>query len=147
MVAEIVSEGSGLIVSVEEIKDPKSGQLLHQIGRLKRDSSAGLQRFDFSAPEEFLQVAIISIPPVAEFRPHVHLERQRQFDNLRAQESWVVISGEVEVHYYSESGIPLATRSLGPGDVSISYRGGHGYTTKDLKSGPYEGQAVDKRFI
>lgn len=140
--------------SIEEIRDPLSGELLHQVIRIDDSPGAGLERVDFSNASEFLQGAVISIPSMHEFRPHIHLERSREFTNLRAQESWVVIRGSVEVHFYSENGEKLTSRTLGPGDASITFRGGHGYGTYDsgalvyeYKSGPYEGQEVDKLFI
>jgi hypothetical protein len=139
-----------------KVLDPDSGLLLHEVifpARHNEDSQE-LLREDFSDPGEFLQGAIIDIPSNHTFQAHVHLERERQFQNLRAQESWVVISGRVEVDYYSETGKFLTTLSLGPGDISISFRGGHGYRTLssnarvyEFKSGPYEGQAIDKVFI
>jgi hypothetical protein len=140
----------------QQIHDPDTGLLLHECLRLTKDNLAkgALQRLDVSEPNEFLQGAMMAIPPNHKFRPHKHLERQRSFSNLRAQECWVVISGKVEVDYYSESGIFLQTARLEAGDLSISYRGGHGYRTLEadaivyeFKSGPYEGQEIDKIFL
>lgn len=139
-----------------QIFDPETGFLLHEFFLLDQGNleSQELERVDFSEPHEFLQGAIIRIPPRHTFRAHKHLERKRSFSNLRAQESWIVIAGAVEVDYYSESGVFLQTASLGVGDLSISYRGGHGYRTLEsrtivyeFKSGPYEGQAIDKVFL
>ena len=139
---------------IEEIRDPESNSILHKVLRLEESANKELERVDFSDPAEFLQGALISIPTDHEFRAHIHIERSRDFSNLRAQESWVVIKGSVEVDYYTEDGKFLTNKLLGPGDVSISFRGGHGYRTLtnpalvyEFKSGPYEGQALDKRFI
>ena len=138
------------------IFDPETGSLLHEFFHLDLSNfeSKLLLRLDFSEPQEFLQGAMIRIPPSHSFRAHKHLERERAFSNLRAQESWVVISGAVEVDYYSESGVLLETATLGAGDLSITYRGGHGYRTLEagalvyeFKSGPYEGQEIDKTFL
>ena len=139
-----------------EIFDPDSGQLLHMA--IKREEEGqqplALSRFDVSAEEEFLQLAVIEIPPNHNFRPHIHLERRRVIKNLRAQETWIVLEGFVAVHYYSEGGQFLNTFELGPGDITISFRGGHGYsalskkaTVVEVKNGPYEGQEIDKRFL
>ena len=139
-----------------QILDPDSGILLHEFFLLDQSNFAtqDLERVDLSQPHEFLQGAMIRIPPEHTFRAHRHLERERAFSNLRAQETWIVIAGAVEVDYYSEAGVFLQTASLGAGDVSISYRGGHGYRTLEsrtlvyeFKSGPYEGQAIDKVFL
>jgi len=141
----------------QQIHDPDTGDLLHELFRPNLDhisETHGLERIDFSDPGEFLQGAMIQIPSNHKFRPHKHLERERSFLNLRAQESWVVVSGEVEVDYFSEAGVFLQTESLGAGDLSITYRGGHGYRTLskgafvyEFKSGPYEGQEIDKTFL
>jgi hypothetical protein len=143
-------------VQRNQVLDPETGLLLHEFFILDHSDagSVELERVDLSAPSEFLQGAVINIPPHHTFRAHKHLERERAFSNLRAQESWVVIAGAVEVDYYSESGVLLQSACLGAGDASISYRGGHGYRTLDrrtlvyeFKSGPYEGQSIDKAFF
>lgn len=140
----------------KQILDPDSGVLLHEILRpTKRGSQIlELNRIDFSDAKEFLQGAIIEMPANHSFRAHVHLERERSFPNLRAQESWVVIMGQVEVDYFTDSGDFITTEVLGSGDITISFRGGHGYRTLtsdalvyEFKSGPYEGVQVDKSFI
>jgi mannose-6-phosphate isomerase-like protein (cupin superfamily) len=141
---------------VHEILDPNSGELLHAIVRPRssKGENPQLRRIDFSDPKEFLQGAHIDIPANYSFQPHIHNERAREFSNLRAQETWVVMSGAVEVDYFSESGELIHSATLLSGDVSITFRGGHGYRTRqtsarvfEFKSGPYEGQEIDKRFI
>jgi len=142
--------------SRQRILDLSSGELLHEVLRpVARDSPfEELKRIDLSEPQEFLQAAIIEIPANHSFRSHVHLERKRSFDNLRAQEAWVVLKGQVEVDYYTDSGAFICTETLHAGEISISFRGGHGYRTLasdasvyEFKSGPYEGQEIDKIFI
>lgn len=141
-------------LAIEEIRDPESNSLLHKVLRLEESANEGLERVDFSDPTEFLQGAMISIPPKHEFRAHIHIERSRDFSNLRAQESWVVVRGMVQVDYYSDGGVFLVSKTLESGDASITFRGGHGYRTGiggalvyEFKSGPYEGQTLDKRFL
>jgi hypothetical protein len=140
----------------QQILDPDSGLLLHEVIRPSAvtEPVLKLNRVDFSEPKEFLQGALIEIPANHSFRPHVHLERERSFSNLRAQESWVVIRGKVSVDYYSDNGVLLITENLRAGDVTITFRGGHGYRTLtsdaivyEFKSGPYEGLEIDKVFI
>jgi len=140
----------------QQILDPETGDLLHEIIRPLSINSrvSSLHREDFSNPSEFLQGALIEIPAGHSFAPHVHLERERSFSNLRAQETWIVMSGQVEVTYFTDGGVFISKETLNPGDVSISFRGGHGYKTLsgdarvyEFKSGPYEGQEIDKAFI
>ena len=71
-----------------------------------------------------------------------------------AQESWVVIKGLVEVTFYDIDDTILDKVILNPGDVSITYRGGHNYKilsddtlVYEFKTGPYLGQQYDKVFI
>lgn len=139
-----------------QLLDPDTGELLHEIIRplSLKSGVANLQREDFSDPSEFLQGALIEIPSGHVFAAHVHLERERTFTNLRAQETWIVMHGQVEVTYFTDKGIFIAEESLRAGDVSITFRGGHGYRTLssdarvyEFKSGPYEGQEIDKAFI
>ncbi len=131
------------------------GVLCHEVirGGFWSRLDAG-SRLDLSRPEEFLQVAFISCLPEQFFRPHVHLERSRQISNLRAQEMWMVLSGEVGVQYFDDNGNLLQTVVLDGFDLSISFRGGHSYKVSkagaqviEIKSGPYEGQKIDKKFI
>ena len=140
----------------QQILDPETGELLHEIIRpLSMTSSVStLHREDFSDPSEFLQGALIEIPAGHSFAPHVHLERERSFSNLRAQETWIVMLGQVEVTYFTDKGVRVSTAILNAGEVSITFRGGHGYRTLssdarvyEFKSGPYEGQEIDKSFI
>lgn len=135
--------------------DPISGSLLHEVIRPSQNVPfQEVRRVDFSETKEFLQGAIIEIPKNHSFRPHVHKERARSFSNLRAQEAWVVLRGQVEVDYFTDSGEFILTETLGAGDITISFLGGHGYRTLtsdalvyEFKSGPYEGQEVDKFFV
>lgn len=138
-----------------DILDPISNRLLHRIIRDTGGISASqLTRINYSEDSEFLQVALIAIPSGTDFRAHEHLERTRTFSNLRAQESWVILSGKVEVTYFSESGDSLGSYLLRKGDCSITFRGGHSYRSLDenaivfeFKNGPYEGLEIDKRFL
>lgn len=140
----------------KKILDPDSGILLHEVIRKpRRDAPVEVvNRVDFSDPQEFLQGAIIEIPASHSFRAHVHLERNRAVANFRAQECWVVLGGQVEVDYFTDSGDFITTEKLDAGDITISFRGGHGYRTittdalvYEFKSGPYEGQQLDKIFL
>lgn len=138
----------------EIIACPKTGKTLHQIYRVETLAEQMPERVDLGTESNFLQVAAMRILKPKHFRAHTHLERKRSFSNLRAQESWVVIRGEVEVHYFDESDELISIRKLKAGDLSITFFGGHGYEIKtidtliyEFKSGPYEGQQIDKRFL
>ena len=71
-----------------------------------------------------------------------------------AQESWVVISGEVKCHFFDTDGKHLCDEVLLTGDASFTLEGGHTYTSLtdntfvyEYKTGPYEGQKLDKVFL
>ena len=86
------------------------------------------------------------------FKPHKHIYLTKE--TTITQESWVVITGRVKVTYYDLDDTILAEEILGPGDLTITLRGGHNYTSLEegttvyeFKTGPYFGQAEDKVFI
>jgi len=92
------------------------------------------------------------MPEGKTFRPHAHIKQVRTTDI--AQESWVVIRGEVEAILYDLDDAVLEKVVLEPGDCSITFGGGHTYTALregtqvyEFKTGPYQGQKLDKRFI
>ena len=145
-------------MNIMEIVHPSTGEVLHRIVKGSTSNFPGgnsaVMRTDFSDERNFLQAALIQIPPEHSFRAHRHLERSRTFSNLKAQESWVVLRGEVYVSFFTNDGEFLAEEKLEAGDLSITFSGGHSYRTDDMeslvyefKSGPYEGQAVDKVFL
>lgn len=138
----------------ELIHSEVDGSLLHVVYRLEDLSSQMDKRINFGEECDFLQVAAIRSPAKTEYAPHAHLTRSRKLDNLKAQESWVVVSGSVEVQYYDIDDRFIASRQLNRGDLTITFNGGHGYKilgeetlVYEFKSGPYEGVEIDKRFI
>ena len=75
-------------------------------------------------------------------------------DKVIAQESWVVIKGKVKCIFYDINHEILCTPILEAGDCSITLEGGHTYeileddtVVYEYKTGPYEGQELDKTFI
>jgi len=88
------------------------------------------------------------------FRAHQHIWKPTPVDQIIAQESWVVISGRVQVMFYDTDGALLETVVLNPGDASMTFQGGHNYlilkddtVVYEYKTGPYQGQALDKVFL
>jgi hypothetical protein len=87
------------------------------------------------------------------FKPHKHIWKERT-RNVIAQESWIVIQGSVKCIFYDIDDQILATPILYPGDASFTLEGGHNYEilendtlVYEYKTGPYEGQQLDKQFI
>ena len=80
--------------------------------------------------------------------------RKNRTRDVIAQESWVVIQGKVICTFYDIDNTIIATPTLNSGDSSFTLEGGHTYTiledntlVYEYKTGPYEGQALDKEFI
>jgi len=134
---------------MEEIISKDGKTLLHKIFR-KEDFRKG--RIDISPEQEYLQLSSLKMEEGKTFRPHKHIVYEK-ITNI-AQESWVVIQGKVEAILYDLDDSIARTVVLEPGDVSITFRGGHNYKSLEedslvyeYKTGPYLGQKFDKVFI
>ena len=121
--------------------------LLHIVNR-----SITKDRVDLSPKHEYLQVACFEMGKGKTFRPHKHIENNRQ--TQITQESWVVVRGKVKAVLYDLDDKVIATEILEQGECVITFRGGHTYECIDddtavyeFKTGPYEGQEKDKVFI
>jgi cupin fold WbuC family metalloprotein len=129
-------------------KDPS--KLLHIIVR-KEDIVEG--RTEVVSEENFIQCALLNMPKDKTFKPHKHIWKERT-RNVIAQESWIVIQGSVKCIFYDIDDQLLEEPILYPGDASFTLEGGHNYLiledntiVYEYKTGPYEGQALDKTFI
>lgn len=125
-------------------------KLLHIIVR-KEDLVEG--RTEVVPENNFIQCAILNMPKDKTFKPHKHIWKERT-RNVIAQESWIVIQGSVKCIFYDIDNQLIATPILNPGDASFTLEGGHTYhiledntLVYEYKTGPYEGQALDKVFI
>lgn len=128
--------------------DPE--KLLHIVVR-EADFKPG--RVDLIDVSQFLQCSILNFDKGKTFQPHKHIWKWRK-GTVIAQESWVVIKGKVECTFYDIDNTKLATIVLNEGDASFTLEGGHNYLfledncrVFEYKTGPYEGQALDKEFI
>ena len=112
-----------------------------------------LDREDIAPPEQFIQVSALQLSKGKTFRPHKHIWKEPSYQGVIAQESWCVISGKVEVHFFDIDNTTVTKEILNAGDISITFEGGHTYTALEpsvvyeYKTGPYEGQSNDKVFI
>lgn len=125
-------------------------KLLHIIVR-KEDLKPG--RTDVVPEEYFIQCAILNIEKDKTFKPHKHIWKERT-RNVITQESWIVIQGSVRCTFYDIDNEIIDEPILYPGDASFTLEGGHTYTiledntlVYEYKTGPYEGQELDKTFI
>jgi hypothetical protein len=129
------------------------GQLNHIILTLSDLSELSSNRVNVCPDESFLQLGLIKSGPRS-YAPHFHLDHQTPRQIIRAQESWVVMRGSVEVTLYDKDDSVQATKTLNQGDVTLTLYGGHGYKileegtlVYEFKSGPYEGIEIDKQEI
>ena len=128
----------------------KSDKLLHIVVR-KDDLKAG--RTEVVSEEHFIQCALLNMEKNKTFKPHKHIWKKRT-RNVIAQESWVVIQGKVKCTFFDIDDTIIAEPILEPGDASFTLEGGHTYTiledntlVYEYKTGPYEGQKLDKVFL
>jgi hypothetical protein len=135
---------------MEYIKSKVNGNILHIIAR-KSDIS---ERKEIISPNNFLQCASMLLHNGKTFRPHKHIKKERYYKEQIAQESWIVIQGKVRCSLFDIDDSLLAEPVLEPGDASFTLEGGHTYTILqdntliyEYKTGPYEGQELDKEFI
>jgi len=124
--------------------------LLHMIVRREEITSG---RQDIVSEENFIQCSILNMEKGKTFRPHRHIWKERTRDVI-AQESWIVVQGSVKCIFYDLDNTVIAEPILRAGDASFTLQGGHNYyiledntLVYEYKTGPYEGQALDKTFI
>ena len=125
-------------------------KLLHIIVRVD-DMKPG--REDIVSPENFIQCSMLNLNAGKTFKPHKHIWKERT-RNIIAQESWIVIRGSVKCIFYDINNEIISEPILYPGDVSFTLEGGHNYLiledntlVYEYKTGPYEGQQLDKQFL
>ena len=125
-------------------------KLLHIVVR-KKDLKPG--RVEVVSENNFIQCALLNMEKGKTFKPHKHIWKNRTRDVI-AQESWVVIQGKVRCTFYDIDDKVIAEPILNTGDASFTLEGGHTYTileddtlVYEYKTGPYEGQKLDKEFL
>lgn len=128
----------------------ETDKLLHVINRL--DEING--RTEVIPEDNFIQCATLKMEKDKTFPPHKHITKDRHYTEQIAQESWVVIKGSVRCILFDIDDQIIATPILYPGDASFTLYGGHTYEileedtiVYEYKTGPYEGQSLDKKFI
>lgn len=124
------------------------GKLLHLVYRLNEIEG----RTNIAPEEEFLQLASLKMQKGQTFKAHKHITLEKT-TNI-AQESWLVIKGSVKCIFYDLDDTIIAEPILYPGDLSMTFRGGHNYLIQEddtivyeYKTGPYLGIENDKVFL
>lgn len=111
-------------------------------------------RNEVAEEHQFLQLATLRMDKGKTFRPHQHIWKPTPVTDIIAQESWVIIKGSVEVSFFDTDGTLLEKQVIRQGDCSMTFEGGHTYlileddtVVYEYKTGPYQGQALDKVFL
>jgi hypothetical protein len=125
-------------------------QLLHILQKVGEIDN----RKDLVPKNNFIQVSTMKSKKGEKFKPHYHLWKDSLYDQVIAQECWVVISGKLKVDYYDIDNSLICSEILTAGDCTITLNGGHGYEILDnetlimeFKTGPYLGHEQDKKYI
>tara|TARA_R110000851_G_scaffold32200_2_gene86598 strand:- start:2442 stop:2858 length:417 start_codon:yes stop_codon:yes gene_type:complete len=125
-------------------------KLLHVVNRLSDIEG----RTELIHENNFIQCATLKMEKDKTFPPHKHITKDRHYSEQIAQESWVVIRGRVKCKFYDLDDALIAEPILEAGDASFTLYGGHTYEileddtiVYEYKTGPYEGQNLDKTFI
>ena len=88
------------------------------------------------------------------FPSHKHFWKKNRQKKRIVQESWLVIKGLVKVTFFDVNDKVLTTTILKPGDLSVTFEGGHkidilknNTLIYEHKNGPYEGQKKDLLYL
>lgn len=128
----------------------KPNRLCHIVNRLDEIT----ERTNIADDHQFLQLATLKMQRGQTFKPHQHIWKPTPTEQTIAQESWMVFRGSVEVSFFDIDGQLLEKQILSAGDCSMTFEGGHTYLileddtiVYEYKTGPYQGQQLDKVFI
>lgn len=134
----------------------EQGTLLHMVFRLEDlapdAGDRSFYRVNIAPENEYLQLAGLRMPAGQTFKAHKHITLEKT-TNI-AQESWLVVRGSVKCIFYDLDDKLIAEPVLKPGDLSMTFRGGHNYlileegtVVYEYKTGPYLGIEKDKVFL
>ena len=112
------------------------------------------QRINISPDGEFMQLCYLNLNKENKFLPHKHFWKINKEKKKIVQESWLLIKGSAKVSFYDLDDKFLISKILKPGDVSITFAGGHKLDILkndtiiyEHKNGPYEGQKKDLKYL
>ena len=101
-----------------------------------------------------MQLCYLNLNKKNEFLAHKHFWKPNNKKKIIVQDSWVLIKGSAKVLFYDLDDKFLTSKTLKPGDVSITFAGGHKLDILkndtiiyEHKNGPYEGQQKDLKYL
>ena len=130
----------------------KPEKRLHTVYRLAEMEELK-DRIDMTDESEFLQCSIMRLTDGKTYRPHKHVVKPQSIFEFQVQEAFIMI-GEALITIYDLDDSKLCELTLHAGDLAVLLAGGHsikslcpGSMMYEIKTGPYEGQILDKKFI
>lgn len=128
----------------------KKNKLLHIFFKFNKNIS----RADLSPKKEFLQASVIRFKKKKIIKSHYHLNHKVFKKKRPIQESWIVIKGKAKITFFDTNKKKLKTFLMEPGDISISFGGGHkleilktNSIIYEFKTGPYKGSSKDLNYF
>lgn len=127
----------------------KKKRLLHIFYSFKKK----IESKNLTPPNEFLQASVIKFNDKKIINPHNHLKHDKIKIKRQIQESWILIKGKAKITYFDINKKVLKSFTMKPGDISITFCGGHklkiekkGTILYEYKTGPYKGSLKDLRY-
>ena len=128
----------------------KKKKLLHVFYRSKNK----LSRINLTPENEFLQASVIKFNDKKTVNSHRHLKHDILKTKRPIQESWILIKGKAKLSYFDVNKKFIKSFSMNPGDISITFYGGHKLEIKkkgsilyEYKTGPYKGNNKDLKYF
>lgn len=128
----------------------KKKKLIHIFYRFKNE----VKTKNLTPEKEFLQTSIIRFDEKKIINSHYHLRHDILKMKRPIQESWILIKGKAKISYFDVNKIFLKSFSMLPGDISITFYGGHkleiqkkGTILYEYKTGPYKGNIKDLKYF
>ncbi len=128
----------------------RSKKLLHVFYKSKKK----FDRINLSPENEFLQASIIKFNNKKIVKAHHHLNHKIIKTKRPIQESWILIKGAAKITYFDTNNTRIKKFFMSPGDISITFSGGHeleilkkGSILYEYKTGPYKGTNKDLKYL
>jgi len=132
----------------------KPDLLLHSVFRIRELEDLEVNRVDVTDAKHFLQCVIMKLEQNDLHKAHRHIVKPQQNFEFQVQEAFIIMIGQVLITIYDIDNTKLEEVILNAGDLAILLSGAHSIMAKTLgtvmyevKTGPYEGQLLDKEFI
>ena len=128
----------------------KKKKLLHVFFRFNKN----INRVNLSPEKEYLQASIVKFKDKKVVGSHHHLNHPIVFKKRPIQESWILIKGKAKITFFDTNRKILKNFVMKPGDISISFGGGHkleilnkNTIIYEYKTGPYKGSKKDLTYF